>query len=203
MTSADSTEFRKNTAAFFREDKLNGLLDITFPDKFIFKNSAISRAAADIAGKNRLEMFSTVPMVMLTNSVSGLRRTFSTGLLKDYIEASFLLYPLFESKKIAGSEFCSGYPQNRVRAEDLFRTDIDSISFVSVNNQNNLRIHGNRVLSFYRKYIEFIEEDRYDEKKSDASDFSFSLDVNEDVFKLDKLLDESEKAASEIVKGIY
>ena len=202
MTSNGPAEFRKNMQSFFTAEKLNSFLDITFPEKYVFKNSSIARVASDFAGRSRLEMFRTVPMPLLAGSEGGSRRIFSTGSLKECMEASFSLYPLFESGTVGGSEYCSGYPLYRVRAEDLFRTDVDSISYVSVNNHDRLRIKSDRVLSFYRKYIEFIEEERYDEKKSNAADNSFVIELNESSFKLDRLLEQSEKMAVEIVKNI-
>ena len=203
MVSGNHNEFRKNIMSFFRQDKINGLLDITFPEKFVFKNNAVSRIAADLGGKSRLEMFDTVPMAMLANSENGLRRIFSTGKLTDCIEASFLMYPVFESKKIGNAEFSSGYPAHRVRVEDLFRTDVDFIDFVSINNMDRLSLDGNRTLQFYRKYIEFIEDDRFDQKESEAADSSFTLEMNESTFNLENLLEQSESSAADIIKSLH
>lgn len=203
MASGDKREFRKNVLSFFKQEKINSFLDITFPEKFVFKNNAISRFAADIAGKNRLEMFSTVPMAMLANSENGLRRIFSTGMLKDCLDASFLMYPVFEAKKIGNAEFSSGYPANRVRVEDLYRADVDYIDFISINNKDRLCLDSSRALLFYRKYIEFIEDDRFDQKESEAADSSFTLEINESDFSLEQLLEKSEEAASGIIKNIH
>jgi predicted acylesterase/phospholipase RssA len=202
MTSEGAGSFRKSVLSFFSEEKLNSFLDITFPDRFIFRNNAISRIASDLAGKNRIEMFRTVPMTMLAESATGTRRIFSTGALKDLVEASFLLYPLFDSKRMGRGGYSSGYPFNRIRTEDVFRTDADIISLVSVNNAGNLEFMGDRVLGFYRNYLRFVESNSIAERNSGAADRSFVIEADENIFKLDQLLDQSEKIALGVMENM-
>ena len=98
-----------------------------------------------------------LPVALLSNSKTNEEINFSTGFMKDILAASFLIYPVFESIPIGGNEFNSGYPGSAVRPENLFRADVDETTFVKVNNSEKLKIKENSVLTFYKKYLEFLQ----------------------------------------------
>ncbi|PKL37635.1 MAG: hypothetical protein CVV44_14920 [Spirochaetae bacterium HGW-Spirochaetae-1] len=199
VVSNDPEGFIKNISRFFDEEKVNGYLDITFPEKHIFKNGGISRIAADLCGKNRIEMYNTVPTVLLHDTEKNARRIFSTGYIKDLFEASFLIHPIFESKNIGGTMYSSGYPLHKAMVEDLYRTDVDEISFVSINNRSTLRYRSGKVLEFYKKYIDFLEDGQYDEKYSDLADGNYVIEVDEEEFRLESLLERSSELSRAIL----
>jgi len=201
MLSSDEAGYKKRVASFFSEDRINSYLDVTFPEEHVFKGNSVHKMASELAGDSRIEMLENIPIAMLSDSDSGLKRLFSTGYLKDMVTSSFLINPIFESHSICDSSFNSGYPFHKVRVEDLFRTDTDEIINLSVNNRQRLHFREGRVLKFYKKYIDFLEDKQYDEKISSNAHRNIVIDVNEKDFKIDKLMRISEEKSEELIKN--
>ena len=72
-------------------------------------------------------MFSTVPVPQLSDTETNEYRLFGTGLLADFITASFSFYPLFDVQKIGNKKYSSGYPYNYVVPSAALRNDVDEI----------------------------------------------------------------------------
>jgi len=144
-------------------------------------------------------MFETLPVALLSNTGSVNKRLFSTGYLKDIISASFAVSPIFESKRIENRDYDSGYPLLRARVEDLFRTDIDEIVYVSVNNKMALNYHADRVLSFYEKYIGFLNHRTYNDNRENLADRRLTIDAAEKELKIEKILEYSEKLSEKLL----
>ena len=193
LVSENMNDFRKMILNFFSESKINKFLDITFPEEYVFKNNLISKFADEIFAKNRIETFENIPAAMFGEDGINSRRIFSTGFQRDLIAASFCIYPIFDQPKISKNYYNSGYPSLKVRVEDLFRTDVDEIVYVSVNNRSNLNYRNGRLLKFYEKYIDFIELNNYDDKMSNLADKNLVIDVSEKEVKTEKILELSEK----------
>lgn len=202
LASGSWSEFGKRMEQFFSEDRLNRLLDVTFPDDHVFKNNAASKLAAELCGDSRIEMFKQAPMAMLGSGGLGSRRLFSTGYLRDMAAASFSLYPLFEQVDIAGGRYNSGYPDFRVRVEDLFRIDVDETVFVSVNNGAAMGYRDGKLMSFFSRYLSCMEERVADEKLSDLSDVNLMIEVSEKEIQLDRILDSSREVSDKLIKKI-
>ncbi len=199
LLSNDYSEFEKNVLKVFSEERINSFLDITFPNEFVFKNSKIFKYARDIAGDKRIEIYRTLPMVMLTDQESEQRRIFSTGQFKDLISASFILFPVFESFEIAGKFYNSGFPFNRVKPEDLFRTDVNEIIYAKVKNEGRLMFGENKALPFYKRYIDHLYLSRSPDNTNYAADRTIDIDVNVKEYNLDEIQRVSEDIANNLL----
>ncbi len=202
LLSDGKNEFRKRMEQFFSEDRMNRLLDITFPADCVFKNSAVSKLAGEMCGDSRIETFSQMPVAMMGRDGTEDRRIFSTGYLRDMVAASFCLYPIFEQTEIKGGRYNPGYPDYRVRVEDLFRVDVDEVVYVSVNNGSTLGYHDGKLISFFARYIASAEARTADEKVSDLSDASHVLEVSEKDVQIDRILDSSQELSEKLLKSL-
>jgi len=196
--SRDEKDFKKRIKGFFSEEKINSFLDVTFPDKFIFKKNSISKYAADIAGNSRIEMFKNIPAALLCGENNN-RRVFSTGYVRNILEASFCLEPLFESASIAENKYHSGYPFQKVCVEDLFRCDLDEIVHVSFKNSEKIKFKKGRLLEFYTRYIDFVSGMESGDS-GNLSDRKVVLEFSETRLNSDKIFDVSKEAAAGILK---
>lgn len=199
LLSDDVNEFESNVIKFFSESRLNSILDITFPEVSVFRNSRIYKFASEIAEERRIEFFETVPMVMLTDELQR-RRVFSTGYFRDLIAASFLIYPVFESLRIDSNNYVSGFPVNFVRSEEILRTDIDSIIFSSVNNKDKLELSDDRILQFFSKYLNYLYYFRSGRASRNILDKNINIEINEREYKVDKLIQISEDISNRLLK---
>jgi hypothetical protein len=200
QASGSWSEFGKRLEQFFSEDRLNKLLDVTFPDEHVFKINAASKLAAEICGDNRLEMFHQIPMAMLGCDGLGSRRLFSTGYLREMTAASFSLYPVFEQVDGPGGGYNSGYPAFRARVEDLFRIDVDETVYISVNNSAVIGYREGKLMSFFSRYLSCMEERIAEDKVSDLADISMTLEVSEKEVRIDRILDSSREISDKLMK---
>ncbi len=201
LLSDGKSEFRKRMEHFFSEDRLNKLLDITFPTDCVFKNSAVLKLAGEMCGESRIETFQQLPVVMTGRDGTGDRRIFSTGYLRDAIAASFSLYPIFEQVEITGRPCHSGYPDYRVCVEDLFRVDVDEVTYVSVDNSSIIGYHDGKLISFFASYIAGIEKRSADDRAGDLSDVSFVLEVSEKDIRIERIFDTSQEISEKLLKN--
>ncbi|OHD63588.1 MAG: hypothetical protein A2176_06190 [Spirochaetes bacterium RBG_13_51_14] len=202
LLSNGRNEFRKRMNQFFSPDRLNKLLDITFPTEHVFKNNDVSKLADEICGQSRLEMFSDLPVAMVGQNGTAGRRLFSTGYLRDMVAASFCLYPIFEEVSVLGGSCNSGYPGFRVRIEDLFRIDVDETVFVSVSGGMKMNYRDTKLISFFTRYLDVIEGQAVYEKKSDLADVNIVLEVSEKDIRIDRILDSSQEMSEKLLKRL-
>ncbi len=202
LAGGSRDDFTRTVTQLFSEEKLNRLMDITFPDEYIFKNNSIVKFATEAAGQNRMEAYTGSPVALLGRAGTRARRTFSTGYLRDMIAASFLMYPVFEDITIAGELYNSGYPELRVRIEDIFRTSADEILYVSVDNKSPLEFRHGRILKFYEKYIDLTARKPYADKISDLADRNLVIEVQEKDLRVEKILKQSEEFSARLLKDM-
>ncbi|MDY6969132.1 MAG: cyclic nucleotide-binding domain-containing protein [Spirochaetota bacterium] len=189
----DIKEFEKNAVKFISEDRINNFLDITFPDKYLYRNSKIFKFAQELTGTNRIEIFKTLPLVMLSVHGNLNKKLFSTGFFKDILCASLLIYPVFESHNIAGELYNSGFPINRVRVSDLLRTDVDEIIYASIKNDKQTDFRDSNISNFYRRYIDYQYMINPIKDHLEISDKNIVIDIEDDKLnpeKISKLSDE-------------
>lgn len=202
LLSGGRSEFRKRIGQFFSDDRINKLIDITFPTEYVFKNSLVMKHAAELCGDARIEMFRDLPVAMLGQDGSSARRLFSTGYLRDAMAASFCLYPVFEQIRVNGQPFNSGFPDFRVRVEDLFRVDVDETVYVSIENSAALNYREGTMNRFFGTYLEFAGERTADDKVSDLSDTSIVLEVSERDISIDRIMDDSRELSDRLLKEL-
>ncbi len=193
LLSRDDAGFVKKVKDLYSEERINTLLNIVFPENYVFKKNNIAKYFSEICSNTRIEKFKSLPVVLLSRSEQGGRKIFSTGYMKQLAGASFLMHPVFESEKINNIEFNSGYPSKRVKVEDLFRADIDEIFYVSINNREKLKFREKRLLNFFRSYIELFDNDQILEKGTELADKNLSIEVSEKDMKIDRIIENSEK----------
>ncbi len=177
---------------FFGGTRLNHLLDVTFPEDFVFRGDRVSKRMHEIAGSGKIESWTSVPMA-LGVSAEGKRRIFSSGMTRSVMEASFMLEPVFEPAIVSGSEYYSGYPGIKVSVEDIIRTDVDEITYMSVNNSEQMAIKGNRVLNFYQKFINHLELQQEDEKRNQLADQSIEINIDQKYFSIESIFEAVEE----------
>lgn len=200
LTSKDQDEFENNFKKYFSQEKIKSFLDISFPENFVFKQTKIQKAAKDIALNVRIETFKTLctPLVFDTNNRT--RRICSTGFVKDLIAASFAVDPVFEPVNIEDKTYSSGYPQT-VNIEDIFKTDIDQIMYVSVNNKSKLNFGQGKFLKFYKNYIDMLDTSSHIQNPCIADKtFTLQLDISE--YNTDKILADTKQAAESLFKNV-
>lgn len=202
LLSGGKSEFRKRMEQFFSEERLTKLLDITFPTDFVFKNNSVLKLAGEICGETRIETFHQVPAAMVGQDGTDGRRVFTTGHLRDLVAASFCLYPVFEQAGIAGCLCSSGYPDFKVRIEDLFRVDVDDVMYVSVDNGQSMGYRDGKLIGFFARHLSSLEERNVGDKVSDLSDRSAVLNVSEKDVRLDRIFDSSLELSEKMLKNM-
>lgn len=198
--SEDMDQFRKRFLELFSEDRFAGMLDVTFPSGHLFRKNGIARFAEEVAGRARLEELHSMAMVSLCDAETGKRRMLSTGQFSGVIAASMAQHPLFEGIPVSGRICHSGFPENPVRAEDLFRTDVDEVVYVSVNNVSRLRFDRGKVLPFYREYIDHVLGKNGGDITCDVASRNYVITVAEDDMRGEKFLRLAEEAANKLLK---
>lgn len=200
LLSKNTDEFEKVLIKTFSEEKINDLLDISFPENHIIKNGRIYKFVKEIAKDKRIEIFKNLPAVMLVNEKNQSARLFSTGYFSDLLTASFLLYPVFESYKISGNSYHSGFPGRKARVEDLLRTDIGEAIFISIKNKKQLQFKGNRLLKFFIKYLEYLYIWQSQESFNEMAEKNILIEIEENEFKVKKILKLSEESINKWLK---
>lgn len=192
------SEFEKLIKRILSEERITSLLDITFPDRHLYKNGKIQRLAGEILGERRVETYKTVPMLRVMDVKSGEGRMFSTGYFKDTITASFGLYPLFQSIDIGGALYNSDLLISSVKPHDLFRTDIDEIIFARVNNKNKMTFKKEGILDFYTTHIDLINQKNLYEDYDYSADKIINIEVDTTRYDLDEIIETTEERAAGI-----
>lgn len=186
---------------FFSREQINRFCDITFPEKYVFKNDKLLKYCEELASGKRIEMFQSLPLCRLMN-IEGRERLFSSGDLSALMAASFISSPLFEPVKMHGEFYLSGFPEAKVSGSHILRTESDDITFLSVRNKGNLLIDNN-VLELYTSFLNsrsfsdpgFSGEDIYADK-------NLILDVSSDEFRFDKIFEETQISAESVLAKI-
>ncbi len=195
----DAGEYRRTLVRLFSEDRLNNLIDISFPKEHVIGSGRIYKYVRDIAGDERVEFFKSVPMAMLAEEATPTGRLFSTGSAAELMSASFLFHPVFESMKVAGTACHSGFPHRKACVEDLLRSDLDDIIFASVQNRRRLAFRGHRVLPFYRKYLDHIGfGDGGGE--GDLAEKTLSIEIEEEAFDVEKIIESAIDSSNKLLK---
>ncbi len=131
LTSQNADEYKKTIKRFYPWEKINELLDITFPKNVLFKSAKIARFATELAKDARLEYF-PARALLLASSKDFSRRIFSTGNMEELIQVSMSAYPFFEAGRIGNGKYISGYPFTVCSVEDIMPLDVDTVAAVSV-----------------------------------------------------------------------
>ncbi len=198
LLSSDLEEFEENIHRSFSETRWNSILEITFPEDNVFKHGKIHRFAGEIAGEKRIEFFESLPVVML-NGDSMQRRIFSTGSFRDLITASLLFSPVFESIEINGIAYSSGFPIRQVRAEEILRTDVDTVLFSSVRTKGILEL-SDRILNFFSRYLSSLYHIRVGKGSSTILTGNLILDLDERQFDIASIISASEEISQKLIK---
>ncbi len=192
LLSGDKKETYERIKHFFSENRLNGILDIVFPEDYVFRKDKISKRMYEIAGNRRIENFSAMP-VSFASSASGRGRLFSSGMVKDSLETSFVLEPVFEPVVLNGEKYYSGYPHAKVSVEEVLRSDADEITYLSVHNSEKMDFKGSRILNFYQNFINHLEERQEEKKNSELADKSVQISIDQKYFSIDAIIEAAEK----------
>ncbi len=196
----DENTFLEAAEDLFSEERLNAMIDITFPDGFVIKSAGAERYARELAGDSRIEMFRTLPAVMLADGDGKGARLFSTGSLAGCIAASFMLYPVCETVEMAGDRYHSGFPARKARPEDLLRTDVDEIVSVSVRNRARLRFREKRVLKFYDSFLDHSARVLPEGRPGGIPSKNVVIEIDESVYNLKKILELSDELSNKLLK---
>ncbi|HPI22300.1 MAG TPA: cyclic nucleotide-binding domain-containing protein [Spirochaetota bacterium] len=192
LLSSDNDSFRDAVLRLFSEERLNALLDISFPEEFVFRNTKLVRWAAERAGDQRMEFFGALPAVRLADEQRR-ERMCTAGYLRDALAASLLLYPVAEPLAIGGTRYHAGYPDCMARGADLRRAGIDEVLLVSIASRSRWDFSDGRLLSFYGTYLNALHGRR---SESDRADAIITIDIDEKRYKPAKIISDAEKAVA-------
>ncbi|MBN2040034.1 MAG: hypothetical protein JW864_08345 [Spirochaetes bacterium] len=201
ILSGSSKEFEKRFLQIFSDDKINSLMDITFPEEYIYKNKIYS-FIKNIAGEGRLEHYSVIPMARISEHDSspdisrGKSRIFSTGFISEIFSASFI-FDLFEPQKITDRYYHNGFPDNYVTESQLIRTDIDKILSVSVKNSKDLAFSLRKILTFHGKFINGLQSGYYDAGLCNTENNTV-IEADMDIFNAKEMLKVSKQICENI-----
>ena len=154
LHSSSLKEYKKLLLSYFSDDKLHSMLDVTFPDKYLFKNDPLKSFSSSVCNAQRLEYYNIIPYTILFSNNSS--RMFTTGDIRDVVAASFAFLPLFEGVSINKEEYHSSFPLYPAMPETLLRTHIQQISFISNNTMFNPLSLKSKVLGIFRKFVDFL-----------------------------------------------
>ncbi|MCX8123081.1 MAG: hypothetical protein N3F66_02830 [Spirochaetes bacterium] len=147
-------EYKKLLLHYFSDDKLHSLLDVAFPDKYLFKNDPLRSFSSSVCNTGRLEYYSSVPYTTLISGAGV--RMFSTGEVCDIAAASIAFQPMFEGVTIRDEECYSSFPLYPVIPENLLRTHIQHISYIRLDTIVNPISSKSKVLGIFRKFLDFL-----------------------------------------------
>jgi len=203
VSSGNISDYLKKMGTLFSSEKINTLMDVTFPAEYIFKNNKLESLGEDIAGDKRVEMFNPLPCALVVHGDGEKRRMMSTGYLKNSVAAACSLFPVFESVSVDGVPFHSGYPLHHVRCEDILRTCIDEIIHVSIENRLDYRIQDRKMLGFYRLFTEAqrkIFETR--DLSGILADHHLRIPIDRENDTVEKIIGQSEQIMTERLSDI-
>ncbi|MCU0821586.1 MAG: hypothetical protein MUC95_03820 [Spirochaetes bacterium] len=192
------SDFAKELGRCFSEDRISSLLDITFPDRHLYKNGRIYKFFRELTGESRVETYKTVPAAMLTDAESGQKRIFTTGFFYDLITASFSLNPLFEPLVIGGRQYYNNFFIDAAKPQDLLRTDTDEIIFAEVRNSRKLEFNREGILSFYMDYTGLLQSRRPFKDLSYAADKKINIDFDIEGYDLEEISNLAEEISKKI-----
>ena len=191
IISSSRDDYISKIKKIFDENEIQKLINVEFPTSFVFPNRRIKKVIANMLNKDRVEFFKNNIYFSLTDESENNTRLFSTGDLEKILTASFSLYPVYEEVDLFGKKFSSGYPNQNMRVEDLFRTNVSEIVHLSVENSLSLEYRGERLLDFFRKYQNFLSNYENGEINS-FSDKKIVLNVSEKYVKIEKIIESVE-----------
>ncbi|MBP7582513.1 MAG: hypothetical protein KBA61_00665 [Spirochaetes bacterium] len=198
LNAENPDEYRKSITAFYSKEKMNNLLDITFPRESLFKNGKIIKMASDVFGNSRAEYFSIQPL-LLSSRMDHTGRLFSTGSLADLVTSAMTTYPWFEPHRIGSESYVSGYPHFHCGIEELYRMDIDQAILVSIKPSGAI-YGGNELLPFYANFL--MDSDNM--HSSDAANVTpatrLELEFPENTHEIEKIIEISSKATNKFLK---
>ena len=200
LLSDGEGELKENMKRFFSPEQAARNLDITFPEKFIFKNGRILKYSADLAAGKRMEMFHTLPVCSLSSRENHCMK--STGPLDKVMAASLVSTPEYEPVEINGVEYESGFPSLKVKPSSLFRTCADVIFNITINNKEGLQPVEGAYNAFYSSLLKsektgnavspvYIEQGR-----------NLILDVSEREYKFDRIFESTIKLSHFLITKI-
>ena len=203
VTSESTAEYMKKVGNLFSAEKINSLMDVTFPEEFVFKNNRLQSLGNELARDRRIEMFNPLPCALVVQERTSGRRMMSTGYLRDSIAASCSLFPAFEPVHINEAGMHSGYPLHPARGEDILRTCIDEILHVSIDNRMEFRLTDKKMLSFYRLFSENQRKIfEIQDLSGILSDHNIRITVDRENKTVQQIFDQAESIMNEKIPGI-
>ena len=185
---------------FYSPEQLNRNLDISFPEKFIFKNSKIMKYARELAGGRRIEMFHTQPLCKLL--CEGTERIVSTGELASAMTSSYITAPLFEQVDSGHGLCSSGYPSVSVSPAELFRTGCEEVYYLSALNRDRIQMDDDIINELYMDTLDTGTAEYSDESYYLQQGKNLFMELAENEFKFDKIADRTKNMSHSLVLRI-
>lgn len=149
--SRDEKHLISLLSKFFRPERINSILDVSFPENYVFGSSSVVKFFQDIASVQRIEFFKTLPLLYASDINNMACRKFSTGSSATLMGAAFSEAPLFDGIDVGGIKAVSS--AENFRSESLLRMNIEEITSVSVENSSSSSFKDGRLLPFFERYI--------------------------------------------------
>lgn len=197
--SNGADEFKRAALSAYGDGGFEKYLSIDFPENHIFRKGGLQKFTRGLFGDNRIESYKTRLSASLTADPADTPYIAGAGMIREIAAASLAIAPLFEGTPVNGLISSSGYPESRVRPEDLLRTDADEIFYLTVDNSLDI-IPGPRMPAILNKYLTRIEKSRALDKFSDISDGCFNLEVSEKEFRVEKIMEITMEKSIKLLK---
>ena len=155
--------YHKLLKKYFSADRIASFLDVVFPEKNIFQNEKIYRAASDVASDLRLEKISPRICCILHDDAT---RFISIGYVRDMLAASFSVDPAFAPYRI-GDRFLHAGSAAGICPEALYRMGYDEVSSAGVDAQISIDFESKPVISLFASLLDL-------QASRDSSSFGIS-----------------------------
>lgn len=195
----DYEEYKKNILHLFGDRGLARVFSVDFPEKFIFKSTPAMKYMKEFLRDIRVDSCETPVYCKLKDENTGYQFISCSGRMSDIAAASIAVRPFFERVRANGKMLSSGYPETRVRVEEIFRTDPESVFYLSVENRQGIN-PGPKVPSFFSEYISYAGAAADSDKFSDLADRNIILKTSESEMAGEKIFENSRGQSIKLLK---
>jgi hypothetical protein len=104
-------KYKDTARSLFREEKIEALIEYSYPGNILFKNDPVKKWASQISGLRNMENISHELCCSLADE-DGSRKMFGNGMMRDCIAGSLIPSSLCDGILINGKKYYGGDPYN-------------------------------------------------------------------------------------------
>jgi MinD-like ATPase involved in chromosome partitioning or flagellar assembly len=135
LKTSSADEYKNIILKLLGDKKISSLFSFIFPEKNIFSSDPLRKISRDFFSDLRSDSFRVDTPLKITPDDKGGSVIIPSGQISDLMPAALSLRPLFESVRLNGEYYNSGYPGAMVKVEELYRSSVDETVYLSAVNQ--------------------------------------------------------------------